>query len=151
MIDDSGSTTLTSDTVDATGRPQTRWKEAHSRLKEMMEVIAYTPFNEIRICFLNRPTILTMKRNGRTPPVFFADATREIDGAFAKGPSGTTPFLERIQESLSRGAGKAIARWFFGDGTPNGGTQAKNEIVRLLKQRPNPESNPMTFVSCTNE
>jgi len=151
MIDDSGSMTLKSDTVDEAGQPQSRWKEAHSRLKEMMEILAYVPFSAIHICFLNRKDFIQLARNGRDPKTFLADAYREIDSAFAKSPSGTTPFLERLQESFSRGAGKSVARWFFGDGAPNGGSQAKNEIVRILKMRTDPESNPMTFVSCTND
>merc|ERR1712151_1176819 len=50
MIDDSGSMTLTSDTFDKiTGQPQTRWREALVRLKEIMEILAYVPFNQIEI------------------------------------------------------------------------------------------------------
>eukprot|EP00339_Tiarina_fusa_P025096 CAMPEP_0117018776 /NCGR_PEP_ID=MMETSP0472-20121206/14478_1 /TAXON_ID=693140 ORGANISM="Tiarina fusus, Strain LIS" /NCGR_SAMPLE_ID=MMETSP0472 /ASSEMBLY_ACC=CAM_ASM_000603 /LENGTH=165 /DNA_ID=CAMNT_0004723527 /DNA_START=170 /DNA_END=664 /DNA_ORIENTATION=- len=38
IIDDSGSMTLQTDSNGPDGRPQTRWREAHSRLKEMVEV-----------------------------------------------------------------------------------------------------------------
>jgi hypothetical protein len=34
---------------------------------------------------------------------------------------------------------------------PNGGIQAQKEIERLLVHRQNPEGNPVTFISCTNE
>merc|ERR1712100_386936 len=64
---------------------------------------------------------------------------------------GTTPALEKIRSSLQGNPSMSIARWFFGDGVPNGGRQAQREITRLLVTRPNPESNPMTFISCTNE
>lgn len=40
---------------------------------------------------------------------------------------------------------------FFGDGKPNGGSVAIQQIVTLLKNRPNAEQNPMTFLSCTDD
>merc|ERR1712070_1144712 len=100
MIDDSGSMRSRSDTVDANRRPQTRWQEAQSRLKSMLEILAYVPFNEIQICFLNRSDRLSLTRKGRTPQSFLTDTCRQIDQVFARGPSGTTPVLERMHESL---------------------------------------------------
>jgi len=137
--------------LDARGSPQSRWKEAHSRLKELVEILAYIAFQSIHVCFLNRPDKLVLNRSGRDPETFLTDAYLKIDAAFAKSPSGTTPFLERLQESFARGAGKNVARYFFGDGSPNGGLQAKTAVVNLLKRRDSPEMNPMTFLSCTNE
>jgi len=151
MIDDSGSMTLTSDTTDKFGRPQTRWAEAHNRLKEMMEVLAYVPFNQIEIVFLNRPDRVSLTRQGRDPKSFLLDANQKIDAAFARSASGTTPAMEKIRNSLQANPNMSIARWFFGDGVPNGGVMAQKEITRMLVQRPNPEGNPMTFISCTNE
>jgi len=151
MIDDSGSMTLTSDTFDKFGRPQTRWSEAHNRLKEMMEVLAYVPFNQIEIVFLNRPDRVSLTRQGRDPKSFLMDAYQKIDAAFARSASGTTPAMEKIRNSLQANPNMSIARWFFGDGVPNGGMMAQKEITRMLVQRPNPEGNPMTFISCTNE
>lgn len=152
MVDDSGSMTLASDTKDpATGRSQTRWKEAQKRLKEMIEVLAHVPFNEIHVCFLNRQTRVILARRGRSPQAFMEDAYRQIDGAFRQGPSGTTPFLERLRESFGRFPNRSVARYFFGDGVPNGGNPAKAEIVKLLMTRQNPSGNPMTFLSCTGD
>jgi hypothetical protein len=152
IIDDSGSMTLISDTVNpVTKRPNTRWEEAKERLKEMMEVLAYVPFNQIDIVFLNRTDHVVLKRNGRDPASFLADAYRQIDQVFARGPAGTTPVLEKLQDSFINGQGKNIARYFFGDGVPNGGVQAQQEITRILCSRQNPAGNPVTFISCTNE
>ncbi|KAL3929964.1 MAG: hypothetical protein SGBAC_011975, partial [Bacillariaceae sp.] len=151
LIDDSGSMTLNTDSKDSQGRIQTRWTEAKSRLKEMVEVLAYVPFNQIVVVFLNRTDVVSLQRNGRDPKTFLADAYQQIDRVFSKSPSGTTPALEKIQKSLSGNPNMAIARWFFGDGVPNGGIAAQREITRLLVQRPNPSQNPMTFISCTNE
>jgi len=144
--------TLLSDTFDVrTGRPQTRWQEAQVRLKEMVEIIAYVPFTQIDITFLNRPMHVVLTRNGRDPHSFLADANRKIDQAFAQGPRGSTPALEKIQSSLINGQGKNIARYFFGDGIPNGGKIAQERIIQILCARDNPEGNPVTFLSCTNE
>ena len=117
----------------------------------MIEVLAYVPFGQIIICFLNRPVKLTLIRNGRDPKTFLMDANAQIEKVFAQSASGSTPFLERLQESFVRGANRNVARYFFGDGVPNGGNPAKAEIVKILCTRQNPEGNPMTFLSCTNE
>jgi hypothetical protein len=151
IIDDSGSMTLQSDTTGPDGKLRTRWHEALARLKEMIEILAYVPFEEIVIIFLNRQDRVSLRRNGRNPKTFLADAYTEIDRVFSRGPSGTTPALEKLQDSFMRGQGKSIARYFFGDGMPNGGVQAKAEIVKILCNRQNPAGNPVTFLSCTNE
>jgi len=152
IIDDSGSMQMQSDTMDpSTGRMNTRWEEAHFRLKEMVEVLAYVPFHQIGLEFLNRKDRVTLKRNGMPPTIFLKGAYDQIDTQFARGPSGTTPALEKLQESFLRGQGVSIARYFFGDGLPNGGRRAIQEIVRIIKTRPEPQLNPVTFLSCTNE
>jgi len=142
---------LNTDSKDSQGRIQTRWTEAQSRLKEMVEILAYVPFNQIVVVFLNRTDVVSLQRNGRDPKTFLADAYQQIDRVFSRSPSGTTPALEKIKKSLAGNPNMAIARWFFGDGVPNGGIAAQREITRLLVQRPNPSQNPMTFISCTNE
>jgi len=152
IMDDSGSMSLETDTADPkTRRNITRWAEAQMRLKEMIEIVAYVPFNQIGIEFLNRKDRINLKRNGRAPKDFLSDAYSQIDVAFRRGPSGTTPALEKLQESLLRGQGTSIARYFFGDGVPNGGRRAIEQITQLLLQRSDPEANPVTFLSCTND
>lgn len=152
IIDDSGSMQMNSDTINpVTGKGNTRWEEAHQRLKEMIEILAYVPFNQIGVEFLNRQDRITLKRNGMSPVDFLKGAIVQIDAQFSKGPSGTTPALEKLQESFLRGQGVSIARYFFGDGLPNGGRRAISEIVKLVRLRQNPAQNPLTFISCTNE
>ncbi|GAX14066.1 hypothetical protein FisN_5Lh007 [Fistulifera solaris] len=150
MVDDSGSMTLLSDTLTATKQTQTRWQEAHARLKEMLEILAYVPFQEIQVCFLNRPDRVSLKRLGRDPKSFLVDAYRQIDACFQRGPMGGTPVFEKLQESFAMGANRSIARYLFCDGTPNGGLLAKEGITKLLINRLNPAQNPMTFLSCSD-
>ena len=151
MVDDSGSMNSTSDTFDSMRRPQTRWREAQSRLKAMLEILAYVPFPEIHVCFLNRPIRLILTRYGRSPAAFLADAYHQIDAAFQHHPAGTTPVLERLHDSLLRGRGQPVARYLFCDGQPDGGNSAKAAIVRMLITRPDPQGNPITFLSCTGD
>lgn len=152
IVDDSGSMTLNTDSKNPrTKQPITRWAEAQILLKEMIEVIAYVPFEQIGIEFLNRQERITLKREMRSPGEFLADANQRIDQIFATQPYGTTPALEKLQESFLRGQGVNIARYFFGDGKPNGGQSAVDEICKILMHRPNPEGNPVTFLSCTDE
>lgn len=152
IVDDSGSMQMATDSNDpATRQPMSRWKEAHIRVKEMVEIIAYVPFEQIGIEFLNRSDRISLKRNGRSPKDFLVDAYSSIDAVFARRPSGTTPALEKLQQSFLRGQGVNIARYFFGDGRPNGGQAAVDQIIKLLRDRPNPDQNPVTFLSCTNE
>jgi hypothetical protein len=152
MIDDSGSMTLNSDTVDPmTRRPQTRWQEAKTRLIDLLEILAHVPFNQIVVVFLNRSDVISLQRGGRDPKSFYDDAVRQVEGVFARLPAGTTPFKEKLEKSLNGNPGMSIARWFFGDGVPNGGHMAQQQIVKMLVNRPDPAGNPMTFVSCTNE
>jgi len=152
IVDDSGSMQCLSDSVDPmTRRPMSRWKEAQVRLKEMIEILAYVPFNQIGIEFLNRSQRISLLREGRPPAEFLQSAYQQIDAQFVAPPAGTTPALEKLQESLIRGQGISIARYFFGDGTPNGGVRAQQEIVNILRNRQDPAGNPITFISCTNE
>ena len=152
IIDDSGSMSLNSDTINPiTKQPNTRWEEAHERLKEMVEIVAFVPFNQIGIEFLNRKDRVVLTRNGLPPREFLKVAYAKIDVAFHTGPRGTTPALEKLQESLIRGEGASIARYFFGDGLPNGGQYAIKEICNIIMNRTNPAQNPITFLSCTGE
>ena len=143
---------LDTDTIDPiTRKPMSRWAEAQVRLKAMIEIIAYVPFEQIGIEFLNRKDRISLTRNGQAPQQFMATAYGQIDAIFARKPQGSTPALEKIQESLLRGQGSNIARYFFGDGKPNGGSVAIQEIIQILKARNNPAENPVTFLSCTND
>jgi len=101
--------------------------------------------------FLNRRDRISLKKEGRTPQAFLNDAYNKIEISFQRGPSGTTPALEKLKESLLRGQGVSIARYFFGDGKPNGGRHAIEQIIQLCLHRTDPEQNPITFISCTNE
>lgn len=151
IIDDSGSMSLTTDALDKNKRLQTRWQEAQGRLKEMMEILAHVPFQKVEIVFLNRPNKIVITRDHRDPKTLMQEMYRQIDSVFAQGPSGSTPAFEKLQESFAMGAGRSVARYFFGDGMPNGGLAVQEQITLMMRNRSNPAQNPVTFISCTNE
>merc|ERR1712176_1069341 len=78
IIDDSGSMQMNSDTINPVTRKfNTRWEESHIRLKEMLEILAYVPFQQIGIEFLNRKDRVTLKRNGMDPATFLQGAIQQ--------------------------------------------------------------------------
>jgi hypothetical protein len=98
IIDDSGSMDLNSDVKDSDGRRMTRWEEAISRMRSLIEIIAYVPIKKIRIQFLNdRRTIEHVRRGseiGETPGQFIKHMFHQLSKA--KGPGGGTPALEVV-------------------------------------------------------
>ena len=127
------------------------WEEAQLRLKEMIKVLAYVPFRQIVIEFLNCRDQLILTQQGRTPAFVIKDAYDIIDRVFARLLDKTTPTMEKLQESLIIGQGKSIVRYFLWDGTSDGGVMAQDKIINILTYREDSERNPMTFISCTNE
>ena len=151
IVDDSGSMSMQSDTKDQHGRYQTRWEEVRMRLKEMVEILAYVPSPPLHIHFLNRRDPIKVQRSGETPEIFMNNVYGQIDRAFMRGPSGGTPVRECLEASFKAGFQRRVARYLFCDGCPNGGQRSIDAITQLAKNRPDPEGNPLTFLSCTNE
>ncbi|KAJ3225468.1 hypothetical protein HK099_006741 [Clydaea vesicula] len=150
IIDDSGSMQSVTDAVRPDGKRMTRWEEAFERMKTFIEVLAYVPTQLIQIKFLNRRDVITLHHPaGQNPQAFMNSAYASLDSVASRLPSGTTPYFGAIQESFNSGAGKKVARYFFGDGQPNSGEQPK--IEQLIRYRNNPHDNPVTFLSCTGD
>jgi hypothetical protein len=151
MIDDSGSMNNQTDTFIG-GRAVTRWEETRLRLLEMIEILAYVPTPPITIVFLNRSDALKLDRTpGHTPQQFLTEMTSQINRAFHNGPNGSTPYLRRMEQVFQRYSGTRVVWYFFSDGVPDGGKTAQSRIQQLCMTRANPEGNPITFFSCTNE
>jgi len=153
IIDDSGSMRSTSDTRDKFGNKQTRFEEAQGRLKDLMEILAYVPTNEISVTFFNRSNTVNLKRTaGETPEQFIQRAHRDIDRAFgAEQPLYRTPALKTFDRSFQSNQGKSVARYFFCDGVPDGGDSEVRQIEGLIKERANAQQNPITFMSCSEQ
>jgi hypothetical protein len=146
LIDDSGSMGMSS-----TGRYQTmsRWEEVRLRLKTMMAILAFIPIKKIIISFLNHPHGINMDRpHSQTPQEFTQVIDQRIDQLLSRPPRGFTPLIEAIQRSINlRGS---VARYFFGDGVPNGGIREINSIKQMIENRTNATENPITFIACSD-
>ena len=88
---------------------------------------------------------------GETPGSYIERAEGTIRKEFGPPPSGTTPALDAIRASLGRHAGRATLRYFLGDGAPDGGRRSVDAIQEMIASRPEPERNPFTFLSCTDQ
>lgn len=116
----------------------------------MLELLAHIPGAPVvYVRFLN----LELQRNfdeGETPQTFVERCRYKLEHEFRRLASGGTRALEAIQDSIARydNDDKAVLRYFLGDGLPNG-EFACREIAQLLTDRPHPERNPFTFLSCT--
>ena len=53
---------------------------------------------------------------------------------FASGPGGSTPALKRLQASFAMHKGRKVARYFFGDGVPDGGESAIKTIEAMVRK-----------------
>ena len=152
LCDDSGSMGSSTDSKHPTGRPMTRWEEAKKNISVMFELLAYINCPPMHIRFLNRPDDVVIQRNpGENPQQFLQRVHGILDQTFARGPSGTTPYKERGSESLARYPGQKVIRYWFSDGVPNGGEEAVEAIKKMVKNRPNPQQNPLILVACTND
>ena len=152
IVDDSSSMNCSTDSFLPNGQPMTRWQEVHKRVAEMWEVLAQVPCPPAFIRFLNRQDVVEIRRrDGENPQVFYARIQQILAGVFSRPPSGSTPARERIAESLARNPGMSTIRYFFGDGQPDGGDVAARAITQMLITRRNPNQNPFTFMSCTDE
>jgi hypothetical protein len=154
IIDDSGGGM--NSTIDSTNRfthimPMTCWKEVRLCLEGMIEILAYIPLGRIVVEFLIREDRVILTREGRAPAHFIRDANDKLDAVFARPPTGGTPAVEKIQQSLIRGEGKSIARYFLGEGNLNGGEPAQNDMFDILVHRRDPAGNPITLISFNKE
>jgi hypothetical protein len=150
IIDDSGSMNSSSG-KNSSGYSQTRWEEAHNQMKTLIEMMSYVPTPEIKICFLNRADVITLQRKGETPDIFMNNAYKSLDQVFQKKPDGRTPVLSCLKKSFESAQSQNVARYLFCDGVPNEGKTEEREISRMLKERPNPQGNPFTFLSCSDQ
>eukprot|EP01068_Selenidium_serpulae_P010793 Selendium_serpulae@DN5531_c0_g2_i2.p1 len=152
IIDDSGSMYCDTDMINPkTKRPYTRWCEAQMRINEMIEILAYVPAPKLNIIFLNRKDKASLKHSGQTPEQYMKEGASKVAEAFKAPPTGSTPAMEVLEQSLKSQADKCVARYFFGDGVPTGGDHAIKKMVELAKLRTNPAGNPLTLLSCTND
>jgi hypothetical protein len=152
VIDDSGSMNESTDSLVSGAyadqkRQMTRWEEEEDRLHLMIDFLAYIPTGPILVTCMNRADQFNLTRDGKTPEQFLSEGHSYIRRMFTKPPGGGTPTMAVMRRTLTSAFGRT-SHYLFTDGVPS--DCSTDDLGRYLAQRPNAESNPLTFVSCTN-
>lgn len=165
LIDDSGSMRAPTD-VDMTegvphmvrgqqvfpGMRMSRWQEAENRLHVMLDIIAYVPTHPITIGFLNAKLKINLTHTGKTIEQFQAEAHEAVAHAFTTiSVKYKTPTFRELTKAFDQAKQYAepTMHYFMTDGVPS--DQPVDVVSQLIQNRPNPERNPLTLMSCTNE
>eukprot|EP00306_Pavlova_sp_CCMP459_P004775 CAMPEP_0185159040 /NCGR_PEP_ID=MMETSP1139-20130426/2796_1 /TAXON_ID=298111 /ORGANISM="Pavlova sp., Strain CCMP459" /LENGTH=497 /DNA_ID=CAMNT_0027724203 /DNA_START=32 /DNA_END=1525 /DNA_ORIENTATION=+ len=154
LVDDSGSMNAPTDSWDqATGRQLTRWEEVRLRLCDMVELLSFTPVQDVRVIFMNNSVELNFARPKKSTAraAYATQCVAKINAHFKTDPYGATPALAILRRSMRMAEGKSVARYLLCDGVPSGGDAEVELIKELIISRPSPANNPFTFLSCTNE
>jgi hypothetical protein len=127
-----------------------RWQEAENRIHCHLDILSYIPTQKITFRFLNRSDVIVLDRDkNKTPEEFTRDAHEKISQAFKKLPDGVTPIYSRLKKSLSESSGKTM-HYVFSDGEPTPSDGTIQDVIDLVKNRKDPQNNPITMLSCTD-
>lgn len=170
IIDDSGSMNDNSDVTfaQATSHTQkyrgtkpleaklTRWQEAEDRLHILIELIGFIPTNGIVINYLNETDHygspkkpMQLVQTGKAPEDFIADAHKQISQFFTSvTPTQGTPIHTTLSKALAE-TKSATMHYLFTDGEPS--DKSCEEVAKLIEFRKNPELNPITLISCSDQ
>jgi len=165
IIDDSGSMNSTTDStlseasehvlrgqVRSKTTPMTRWQEAETRLHTMVDILSFIPTKSIEIRFMNASNVINLQRSGKTREDFAKDSHAQIVENFSTiEVKYRTPTLRVLTESF-RNAAKSrepCMHYLVTDGVPT--DCIVQQVADLIKTRSNPERNPLTLISCTDE
>jgi len=151
MLSDASDHVLRGLTRSAT-QPMNRWQEAETRLHNMIDILAYIPTKSIEIRFMNASNIISLQRTGKTVDQFTEDAHTQIANTFSSIPvKYKTPTLRVMTESFNAASrlSDPCMHYLLTDGVPS--DCVVKQVADLIKFRKNPDRNPVTLMSCTNE
>lgn len=133
----------------ATGN-MTRIIEEENRLHIFIDILAYIPTKGIRLMFMNTNLDITLLQFGRSPDEFKAEAHASIRNAFAHLNYGMTPTYKLLSKSFADATSSGIPthHYLLTDGVPS--DKSADQVGRLIQNRANPKTNPVTLISCTN-
>lgn len=165
IIDDSGSMNAPTDSMlsDANEHvlrgqpksnsiPMTRWQEAETRLHNLIDILAFIPTKSIEMRFMNAKNVIYLQRAGKTTEEFANDAHSQIVDNFSTiDVKYKTPTLRVMTESFqsAQALPEPCMHYLLTDGVPSDCHVA--QVSELIKNRSNPQGNPVTLISCTNE
>ena len=165
IIDDSGSMNAKTDSYmnEASehvlrGQPKsatvamTRWQEAETRMHNLIDILTYVPTKNIEIRFMNAPNVINLQRAGKTIDQFRAEGHGQLVQAFTTiAVRYKTPTLRVLTQSFQSAAQgpDPCMHYLLTDGVPS--DAVVQQVADLIVNRQNPEANPVTLISCTNE
>lgn len=175
IIDDSGSTTLSSDallkeahpcmTENMTVNPRermTRFQEIESRVHYLIDFLAYFPSITLSFTFLNSSgnTVNELKAGKsfgvtnsekKAPKDFAAQLHQEIINRFKFKQKFATPIKRELTASLelAEEIDKPTHHYLLTDGLPS--DAGVEDIINIVRNRKSPANNPITLCSCSNE
>jgi len=151
MISEAHEAALRGQTLSRT-TPMTRWQEAETRLHTMVDILSFIPTKSIEIRFMNASNVINLQRSGKTREDFAKDSHAQIVENFSTiEVKYRTPTLRVLTESF-RNAAKSrepCMHYLVTDGVPT--DCIVQQVADLIKTRSNPERNPLTLISCTDE
>ena len=118
----------------------------------MLDIIAYIPTFPITIGFLNAKSVIHLTHDGKTLEQFQNEAHAAVAQAFASiDVKYKTPTYRELSKAFTAAAQHAepTMHYFMTDGVPS--DQSVEVVSELIRTRANPERNPLTLMSCTNE
>ena len=165
IVDDSGSMNAPTDSMlceanehvlrgiaRSSRKPMTRWQEAETRLHNMMDILAFIPTKSIEITFMNAKNVINLVRAGKSKEMFLQDAHSEIANAFSTiTVKYKTPTLRVLTNAFQASTLSAdpVMYYLLTDGVPSDASVQK--VSELIQFRRNPQANPLTLISCTDE
>lgn len=164
IVDDSGSMRAPTDVTAADATPylydipppsntrMTRWQEAENRIHIMIDILSYIPTKMIQIIFLNAPNVIILEHSGKSIDEFRASSHQVVHTTFnsidVKYKTPTFTVLSRVLNEASHFPDPTM-HYLLTDGVPS--DRPVEVVGELITNRLNPERNPITFLSCSNE
>ena len=130
----------------------TRWQEAETRMHNIIDILAYVPTKGIEIRFMNAPNVINLQRAGKTVDQFRSEGHGQLVQAFTTiAVRYKTPTLRVLTQSFQAAAmgTDPCMHYLLTDGVPSDAPVP--QVAELITTRQNPEANPVTLISCTNE
>jgi hypothetical protein len=130
----------------------TRWQEAENRLHIMIDILSFVPTKSIQIMFLNAPNIVTLDHSNKTIDEFRSSSHTTIHQIFntidVRYKTPTFTVMSRVLSEALQYPDPTM-HYLLTDGVPS--DRPVEVVGDLIKNRPYPERNPITFLSCSNE
>jgi hypothetical protein len=124
------------------------------KLIAMLNLLAYTPSPTLRIHFVNRESLLFGSVRRDSPSDFLNAARIAVQNRFDIGPTTRqSNFRDLIAQSLASSSRKSkVARYIFigNADRDHQSITAAASIADMIRSRPEPGDNPITFITTGN-